>query len=189
LSDTGDRGNPFLSSNPFAEFLTTFLQVRSCMDSLGRRSAALGQRQMSLSDELAFKTARQISQASKALADQDLQGAVMQAVMGCASTCSVGWNSVGGVRMPQSVEMNFAHVSTAFSGRTQASNADGPSWDHAKGESDAAQEMENALRETVQRMVAQLDEASRGALTQFSQMAAVLTKTADEQASSLTHRG
>jgi flagellar capping protein FliD len=87
--------------------------------------------------------------------------------------------------------MNFAHMDTssAISGLPHTPYADGPSWDHAKGQLDAAQEMEKALRKTVQHMVTQLDEASRQALTQFSQMTAVLTKMEDEQASSLTHRG
>jgi hypothetical protein len=99
MSDTADHGNPHFSVNPFAEFLTTFLQVRSCMDTIRRRSAISGQQQMSLSDTLAFETARHVREEAKSLADRDLQVAVMQAVMACGSTCSAAWNSVGGVRM------------------------------------------------------------------------------------------
>jgi hypothetical protein len=138
MSDTADRGNPHFSANPFAEFLTTFLQVRSCKDTIRRRSAISGQQQMSLSDTLAFETARHVGEEAKSLADRDLQAAVMQAVMACGSTCSAAWNSVGGVRIPQPVELNLTHMGIAFSGLLQSPYADGASLAQAKGLLDAA---------------------------------------------------
>jgi hypothetical protein len=94
MSGGGDRGNPFLAANPLVEFLKLFLQINSY---LARSQSA------SINDEIAFETARLISQEAKALADREQREAVMQIVMACSSVCSAAYHTVGGVATSQPV--------------------------------------------------------------------------------------
>lgn len=147
MSSAGDQGNPFLAANPLVEFLKLFLQVSSY---LARSQPA------SIGEEIAFETARLISQEAKALADREQQQAVMQIVMACSSVCSAAYHTVGGVAKFEPVSPDG--ISGALA--------------HATDEPEIAQAMLKIFQCTIDTVIKDEANASQQILDQVNQMIA-----------------
>jgi hypothetical protein len=147
MSGSGDHGNPFPAANPLVEFLKLFLQISSY---LARSQPA------SINEEIAFETARLISQEAKALADREQQQAVMQIVMACSSVCSAAYNTVGGV----------AKFDTVSPGGISGALA------HATDETEIVQAMLRIFQHTIDTVIKDEANASQQILAQVNQMLA-----------------